>query len=96
MSVQKEHVIHRLVSALADSDRDGTRRLDGEECAVFYEIGYASSSDASAGKASIEQMDPVDFTTKFIKAMNTNGVDSSVTSQVSTTPYIYIGLKRTQ
>jgi len=75
-----------FVSALADSDRDGTRRLDGEECAVFYEIGYASSSDASAGKASIEQMDPAEFTTKFIKAMNTNGVDSSVTSQVSTTP----------
>ena len=75
-----------FVSALADSDRDGTRRLDGEECAVFYEIGYASSSDASAGKASIEQIVPAEFTTEFIEAMNTNGVASSVTSQVSTTP----------
>jgi len=63
-----------------------TRRLDGEESVVFYEIGYASSSDASAAKASIEQMDPAEFTTKFIEAMNTNGVASSVTSQVSTTP----------
>jgi hypothetical protein len=60
--------------------------MNGEESVVFYDIGYASSSDASTAGASIERLDSAEFTNKFTEEMNTNGVDASVTSKVATNP----------
>jgi len=66
--------------------RVGTRRLNGEESVVFYDIVYASSLDASTAGASIERLDSTEFTNKFTEEMNTNGVDSSITSKITTNP----------
>jgi hypothetical protein len=66
--------------------RAGTRRLNGEESVVFYDIVYASSLDANTTRANIERLDSTEFTNKFSEKMNMNDVDSSVTNKVTTNP----------